>query len=300
MSDPSHDAGMDQVAVFQATTPDGDEIIVHEGPPGCAAGQIRGQRDEQQDCYGWLLEDQGQDVGEQLLLIVADGMGGHAGGAVASRIAVEAFGAAFRSDEPAISERLDDSLDRANEAVAQTAQDDPSVYDMGTTLVGAHIVGGRRLRWISVGDSPMWRLANGRLIRLNKDHSFKPVLAQLAEMGHLTDEEAATDNRRHVLRSVVMGDEIPHIDLQDVAVELANGDILIIASDGLETLNDASIVDVLESNRDSAAAMVEALLTAVRQKEKPQQDNATVMVFIPEHADRKADADDERGSQQAK
>ena len=299
MPDPLQDAGMEQVAVFQATTPDSDQITVHEGPPGCAAGQIRGQRDEQQDCYGWLLEDQGQDVGEQLLLIVADGMGGHTGGAVASRIAVEAFGAAFRTKEPAVSERLDDSLERANLAIATATREDPSVYDMGTTLVGAHIAGGRRLRWISVGDSPMWRLANGRLVRLNKDHSMKPVLAQLVEMGHLTAEEAAADRRTHHLRSVVMGADIPHIDLQDEAVELVAGDVLIIASDGLETLDDASIAQVAASNRGSAAAMVEALLTAVRQEEKPQQDNATVVVFIPEPADVRAGADDKRGSQRA-
>ena len=299
MSDLSHETDKEQVAVFQATTPDGDEVTVHEGPPGCAAGQIRGEREEQQDCYGWLLEDQGEGAGEELLLILADGMGGHAGGAVASRTVVEAFGTPSASYVPSVSERLDDSLDGANRAVARTIREDPNIYDMGSTLVGAHIAGGRRLRWISVGDSPMWRLANGRLVRLNKDHSMKPVLAQLVEMGYMSAEEAAADRRNHELRSVVMGLNIPHIDLQDEAVELATGDILIIASDGLETLDDASIAQVLESNRGSATAMVKALLTAVQQKEKPHQDNATVMVFIPELARGEAGSDDERGSQQA-
>ena len=292
MPHPAHETGKEQMAVFQATTPDGDEIIVHKGPPGCAAGQIRGQREEQQDFYGWLFENQGEGAGEELLLILADGMGGHAGGAVASRTAVEAFGAAFRSSEPAISERLDDSLERANLAIAKATREDPSIYDMGTTLVGAHVAAGRRLRWISVGDSPMWRLANGRLVRLNRDHSMKPVLAQLVEMGRLTAEKAATDRRNHRLRSVVMGMNIPHIDLQDDAVELAPNDVLIVASDGLETLDGTSIAQVLESNRGSATAMVKALLTAVRKEEKPQQDNATVMVYVPQLADGKPGAED--------
>ena len=299
MSNLSHQTDKEQVAVFQATTPDGDEIIVHEGPPGCAGGQIRGRREEQQDCYGWLLDDSDQPVGEQLLLILGDGMGGHAGGAVASRTAVEAFGSAFSSIRPAVSERLDDSLERANLAIATATREDPSIYDMGTTLVGAHLAGGRRLRWISVGDSPMWRLANGRLERLNRDHSMKPVLAQLVEMGHLTAEEAAVDGRIHQLRSVVMGMNIPHIDLQDDAVELGSDDVLIIASDGLETLDDASVAQILEANRDSAPAMVKALLTAVCQEEKPHQDNATVIVYAPKLAEGKADADDELGSQHA-
>ena len=299
MSNLPHKTDKERVAVFQATTQSGDEIVVHEGPPGCAAGQIRGRREEQQDCYGWPIEDQGEDAGEELLLILADGMGGHAGGAVASRTVVEAFGAASPSYVTAVSERLDDCLDRANRAVERTIREDPSIYDMGTTLVGAHIAGGRRLRWISVGDSPMWRLADGRLVRLNKDHSMKPVLAQLVEMGYMTAEEAAADRRVHQLRSVVMGMNIPHIDLQDEAVELASGDVLLIASDGLETLDDASIAQVLESNRDSSTAMVRALLTAVCQEEKPHQDNATVIVYAPELAEGKAGADDEPGSQHA-
>ena len=288
------------MAVFQAGDSDGNEITIHEGPPGCAAGQIRGQREEQQDCFGWVVETEGQPQAEQLLLILADGMGGHTGGATASRTVVETFGTAFRSDEPAISERLDDSLEKANRAIAKAVREDPSLYDMGTTLVGAHVAAGRRLRWISVGDSPMWRLGNGGLVRLNKDHSMKPVLAQLVEMGHLTEEEAAADNRNHVLRSVVMGDEIPHIDLQDQAVELASDDVLIIASDGLETLDDASIALAVESNRGSETAMVKALLTAVAQREKPRQDNATVIVYLPDNAERKVDANEDRDQQQAK
>ena len=227
---------------------------------------------------------QGQSEGgsRELLLVLADGMGGHRGGAAASRIAVEAFGNAFGSRQSAVSDRLDDGLEMANQAVAEAASGDPALHDMGTTLVGAHILNGNRLRWISVGDSPLWRLDEGCLTRLNKDHSMKPVLPQLVEMGLLTADEAESDLRRHQLRSAVMGNEIPHIDLQDEAVELATDHVVVIASDGLETLDEALIANILESNRDSATSTVNALLAAVQAEHQPRQDNTTVIVFIVE------------------
>lgn len=217
---------------------------------------------------------------DQLVLLVADGMGGHAGGATASRTAIKAFGAAFRDTRGAISERLEDSLRSANRSVAIAAGEHPYLAGMGTTLVSAHITDGRFLRWLSVGDSPMWRLSNGKLMRLNRDHSMTPLLRQLVELGYMTPGEAAMDRRNHRLRSVVMGADIPLIDLQDDAVKLEPGDVLIVASDGIETLGENEIAAVAVANATSPAAMVTALLGAVRAKRMPRQDNATVVVYV--------------------
>ena len=217
---------------------------------------------------------------EQLVLLVADGMGGHAGGATASRVVVDAFGAAFRQSRGAISARLEDSLRDTNWNVASIARRNPALGGMGATLVAAHITGERFLRWISVGDSPMWHFSNGSLLRLNRDHSMTPLLAQLVRLGHLTAEEAATDTRHHRLRSVVMGGDIPLIDLQDDAIELDAGDVLILASDGLETLRENDIATIVKAHGTSSKALVEALLIAVRGKSVPYQDNATVIVYI--------------------
>ena len=257
--------------------PDHDAV---EGPSGCAGGQLQGRRHEQQDSFGWVVDPGFRRIGEQRVLLVADGMGGHAGGAAASRAVIGAFAEGFRDTRGAISERLEDSLWRANRAVANAARDDPSLRGMGATLVAAHIAPGGFLRWLSVGDSPMWHLSNGKLMRLNRDHSMTPLLRQLVELGYMTPAEAAMDGRHHRLRSVVMGAEIPLIDLQDDAVELEPGDVLIVASDGIETLGKNDIAAVAAANATSPAALVTALLGAVRARRMPRQDNATVVVYV--------------------
>ena len=257
--------------------PDGGVV---EGPAGCAGGQIQGRRHEQQDSYGWVVDPGFRSVVEQVVLLVADGMGGHAGGATASRTAVEAFGTAFGETRGAISERLEDSLRRANWSIADKARGNLALGGMGTTLAAAHLAGDRFLRWLSVGDSPMWLFSNGKLTRLNRDHSMTPLLRQLVQLGYLTAGQAATDARHHRLRSVVMGQDIPLIDLQDDAIELDVGDVLILASDGLETLSEDEISTIAATNVTSSTTMVETLLAAVRSKSRPNQDNATVVVYI--------------------
>ena len=278
---PQEKPATDSSAIFQGEKVRGDEFAVHDGP-SCAAGLYRGRRDEQQDCCAWVLESDERDPGKQQLLIVADGMGGHSGGAMASRTVVEAFMAAFRDTVSlAVSERLEVGLEAANRAIERKVRANPELYSMGSTLVAAHIAEATRLRWISVGDSPMWRIADGKATRLNKDHSMAPVLQQLVELGHLSEAEASADGRRHQLRSAISGAEITLSDLQDDAVELGDDDVLILASDGLETLDDEEIAAVVDAVRRSPKEMAEELLAAVRRKEVPHQDNATVVVYAP-------------------
>ena len=257
--------------------PDGGVV---EGPAGCVGGQLQGRRHEQQDSYGWAVDPGFRNVPEQVVLLVADGMGGHAGGATASRTAVEAFGTAFEGTRGAISERLEDSLRHANGSIADQARGNPALGGMGTTLVAAHLTGDRFLRWLSVGDSPMWLVSNGTLTRLNRDHSMTPLLRQLVQLGYLTAGQAATDARHHRLRSVVMGQDIPLIDLQDDAIELNVGDILILASDGLETLSENEVAAIASAHAASSRSMAAALLSAIRAESRPNQDNATVIVYI--------------------
>ncbi len=284
---PSELSDADYAGTVQASDRDDGGIVIHEGAPGWAAGQIQGRREEQQDSYGWALEPSYQfALADQLLLIVADGMGGHAGGATASRTVVESFGREYCETHRALSYRLEDALSYANRRLASAVREDRDHAGTGTTLVAAHLAG-RRLRWLSVGDSPLWLVSARqdsparRLIRLNQDHSMKPVLEQLAEFGRLTAEEAAADPRRHELRSVVMGDEVPLMELREAAVELAVDDVVLVATDGIETLAAAEIVDLVDANRSSPRAVVEALLAAVRAEARPDQDNATVMACKP-------------------
>ena len=227
-----------------------------------------------------------------MLLTVADGMGGHSAGAQASSAAAVSFIGAFASANGTVSERLEDAIHQANREVGDDAVRE-GTPGMGTTLVVAHVAG-PRLRWISVGDSPMWlarrATATGastppRLVRLNQDHSMKPILRQLVESGDLTEDEAANDGRRHELRSAVVGDEIRLMDFREDPVELAAGDVLILATDGLETLGDDDIARLVATDSGSPAAIVERLLLAVQDRGRSSQDNATVMVYtLPEPA----------------
>lgn len=247
--------------------------------PTYAGGQIIGKRDEQQDTFA--IHDEGQTKGldtPHLLLVVADGMGGHVGGATASSLAVKAFVATYQQTDGPVMARLDAGLDMANRAIADGVEESPALSGMGCTLVGV-VVTEAGVDWISVGDSPLWLLKSDGLHRLNADHSLKTDLDRMVERGILTAEEAATDNRRHMLRSAVMGNTLELVDRSPSPVPVAGGR-LILATDGLETLSLDEIGAIAaDATHDTPDACVSALLSAVSAKAEPRQDNVTVIAY---------------------
>ena len=219
--------------------------------------QHQGKRPYQED--SWALATLGDG---SLLAIVADGMGGHAGGAVASRLAVDAFVQAVEQGGG-----LADGLQDANEAVRLGALGKPDLNGMGATVVAAH-VRGDEVRWISVGDSPFYLVSAGKLERLNADHSMAPQIDALVERGMLTAEEAEHHPGRHTLREAVMGDPLTLIDKG--SRRLVAGDRLLLCSDGVQTL---TVEQIAAQATQPASVLVEAVLAVA----KDHQDNVTVV-----------------------
>jgi PPM family protein phosphatase len=219
--------------------------------------QHQGARAYQED--SWALRTLADGA---LLAVLADGMGGHAGGAVASRLAVGAFLMAMENGSS-----LANALDAANSAVGEASRRDAAFENMGTTLV-AIVVSQDEVRWISVGDSPLYLAAGPRLERLNADHSMVPQIEALLARGIITAEEAARHPGRHTLREAVMGNPLTLVDEGRRA--LHPGERLLVCSDGILTLDDAGIVRL-------AAGSVQALIDSVLAAREPGQDNVTVI-----------------------
>ena len=247
-----------------------------------AARQTPGKREYQEDDYGLLDgRDLGLDGSEHTMLLVADGMGGHVGGATASGLLSKTFVEMYTQASGPIVDRLRECLKSANRALADSIAENPELDGMGSTLVAA-VVSSEGLNWISVGDSPLWLVREGQLRRLNADHSMAPVLADLVATGRMTEEEAARDSNRNSLRSAVMGDEIHLMDVSSQPVAVKKGDRLLLASDGLMTLSDQEIADILKKTLDAPLEDgVAALIQAVEAAERPHQDNTTVLLYAP-------------------
>jgi PPM family protein phosphatase len=246
-----------------------------------SARQSRGERDYQEDDYGFLDARLDDSEAEHILLTVADGMGGHSNGARASAIAAEAFIDAYQQSAQPPVQRLESALHHANQCVANAIADDPALAGMGTTLVGV-VIQQERIHWVSVGDSPLWLFRQGHLAQLNADHSMAPLLQQMVEDGRISAEEAASDPKRNSLLSAVMGDDIELIDLPAESLSCQTGDLLVLGSDGLQTLTDADIQSIVARHCSDAATVIsDALISAVEAKGKPGQDNVTVLVYRP-------------------
>lgn len=220
--------------------------------------------------------------GTSLVAVLADGMGGHAGGSVASVTICGSFLQRFSTSSGSGATRLSPSLLAANEAIRAKVSVDPALSGMGATLVGAAI-GTSGLSWISVGDSPMYLFRDGDLVQLNEDHSLAPVIDQLAAQGKISDEEARSDPRRHYLRSAVTGDEIELVDAPERPLELAGGDVVVIASDGIHTLDPDDIRRLIASYMNNGPeSIADALVRHVDNAGALHQDNTTVIVITVE------------------
>jgi serine/threonine protein phosphatase PrpC len=227
---------------------------------------ILGDREEQQDAYGVQVQPDGS-----CLVVLADGMGGHAAGRVASRLAVDAFIATAQQAlgaNPSLANAFDRAVESANAAIASDQVAHPERHGMGTTLVGAHIsVEG--IAWTSVGDSILFLWRDGELIRLNEDHSLRAVTKDAAKAAN-------------ALVSALTGEEIAMIDQHAAPLSFAPNDLVIFASDGLLTLT----ADAIGKSLDQAEArslieIGDALIAAVVATGKPHQDNTTLVLARP-------------------
>lgn len=218
----------------------------------------------------------------QVVAVLADGMGGHAGGALASRMACERFVEVFAGlKDGSTQERLLDALAAANLAIAEQVEADPLLSGMGSTLVGV-VFSDAGVEWVSVGDSPLFLYRRGEVALLNEDHSLAPELDQLAAAGVMTLEDARTDPRRHMLRSAVTGEELDLVDVSRHPLVIEPGDYVILASDGLHTLERAEIERIVSAfAADGAEAVSRALIREVEAMRAPHQDNTTVVAVRP-------------------
>lgn len=205
------------------------------------------------------------------LFVVADGMGGHEAGEVASNIAVTTMEAhAPKSTSP---EALAAAVIKANEAVLRGAQDGTGKPGMGTTLTAAFVFEDEATI-AQVGDSRAYLLHDGQLQRITRDHS---LVADLIEQGRLTEAEARFHPQRSVITRALGSD--PHMQPDLYTLHIEEGDRLLLCSDGLcSMISDEDIEEILLDNPAPAHAcdaLVEEAIIA------GGLDNVTVIVIDP-------------------
>jgi len=223
------------------------------------------RRASNQDACASALIDSGAR-----LLVVADGMGGHAGGATASRLAVDTLVEVFEQSPDTPDATLRRAMEMANRRIYAEARRDASLSGMGTTGV-ALVFQPDGSAWVAhVGDSRAYRLRDGQLEQLTPDHS---LVGELQRRGLITAEEAEIHPRRHeVLRSIGVESDV---EVDVVALEVRPGDQYLLCSDGLcGVLRDAEIAAVLLREPPEAAAR--QLVDAANARGGP--DNVTVQI----------------------
>ena len=251
-------------------------------PSRVAGGQMIGGRERQEDEYG--IHDFGAAAKgrDRILMVLADGMGGHAGGAEASHCAIAQFLDDADRRDTCLHDRLAPALQAANRSLAELKRHDPALQDAGCTLVAAAIENGR-LTWISVGDSALLLCRDGVIHRLNEDHSMRPVLAELVDAGRMTAETARVNPNRNSLRSVLSGEKTAMIDEGLTGVRLRPGDQILLASDGLDALSHADVARILmDGVADRLDKVIDRLLGAVSRVQARHQDNTTVTLYRPQ------------------
>ena len=206
-----------------------------------ACRQWQGARPRQEDAFGTLqIEAAGDGEASSLLMVLADGMGGAAGGAEASQAVVDVFVREFPKVRGRTGYRLRKCLGAATASLRDHETVNPRFKGMGSTVVAA-LYDGHDLDWLSVGDSPMWLFTGGTLERLNANHSIRSVLGGLVRTGKLSLEDARSDWKRNMFRSVVGGRAPEFVDCGSRSHRFQKGEYLLIASDGVEALSDDEI-----------------------------------------------------------
>ena len=229
-------------------------------------------RSVNQDSY--YMEPEGR------FFIVADGMGGHAGGQEASQIAIEAMESylvKYWDDSMSSPQLLEEAFIKANDAILADQREHPDRADMGTTAVVVIFRDGEEKPWCAnMGDSRLYKLGGEKLEQITEDQTW---VAQAVRQNALSREEARVHPWRHVLSQCLGREDMGTVALVDFTLQA--GDRLLLCSDGLtEELPDEAIAPLLANTESDRETLVKELVEAA--KEKGGRDNITVVLVAME------------------
>ncbi|MFL5736216.1 MAG: Stp1/IreP family PP2C-type Ser/Thr phosphatase [Actinomycetota bacterium] len=223
-----------------------------------SASDIGKARDRNEDSY----------LAQPPVFAVADGMGGHKGGDVASALAIKVLGG---DSLPADGAELVERVRAANHAVYERSSSDANVEGMGTTMT-ATIAGGGSIRLAHVGDSRAYLLREGTLRRLTEDHT---LVQRMVSEGQLTEEEASVHPQRSVItRSLGVEDRV---QIDEGAVEVRDGDRILLCTDGLTGMVSEEEIEAILKRAPDPQSACDQLVGAAN--EAGGLDNITAVVL---------------------
>ena len=226
-------------------------------------GQVRG---ENEDCFATRPE-----LG---LAVLADGMGGHQAGEVASRMAVDLIAAQFNGAAASFPDgrAVLEAVQIANSAIHDAAESHAAYQGMGSTVVVA-LFSGDRLHIGHVGDSRAYRLRNHSLAQLTKDHS---VVQELVNRGLFTPEEARQSLAKNLVTRALGTDPVIEAEITDTIVQ--RGDIFLLCSDGLtDVVSDTQIAEILDAAGADMDVAARSLIDKANEHGGP--DNISVVLI---------------------
>ena len=205
------------------------------------------------------------------LLAIADGMGGHASGEVASKMAIEILRNSLKKEGEPVPDRLNSGVKLANKMIYEASRSQSQLNGMGTTLTAVQL-DGKRLSIAHVGDSRAYLIRGGVIEQLTDDHTI--VFEQMARGMIITREEAARSDMRNIL-SKALG-IAPEVDVDMEELTVSEGDQLVLCSDGLsELISDDEILAEVRSSKRPELACNELVNLA---NQRGGEDNLTVIV----------------------
>jgi serine/threonine protein phosphatase PrpC len=210
-----------------------------------AYDQIIGSREEQQDYFATFSLDDGE------LVILADGMGGYSGGKLASSTVVKSVVSTLKECKEDIKSCFKKSLFASQNELIQKINLDDTLAQMGTTLIMAYVTS-EKITWLSIGDSLIYLFRENQLYLLNELHCSGNLLTSAVTSKEITLYEYSSHN-------------------------LKKDDILIVSSDGLNSLEQSEIVKCLD--RNISKEIIKNLFQMIEQKNLLHQDNTTIIAL---------------------
>lgn len=238
-------------------------------------GQVRPNNE---DAFGEFVSPSDGDPGERgAIFVVADGMGGHRGGEIASTMAVESLREAFEAglDAADPGKTLVDAFTDANSRILEKSVADAALFGMGTTCTAVALKGGNAY-FAHIGDSRAYMVRDGQVTQVSQDHS---LVGEMVRSGILSDEDARHHPKRNVItRSLGIQEDVA-TDTPHTPLPLRGGDAFLLCSDGLTSyVDDGDIGEALAGTGPDEACHTLVDLA----NERGGRDNITVQIVVVE------------------